>query len=159
MLKRPLRRLNASHFIQTKQMSHRGGQNISVTATNHYPYFTHLPFATNHKTLSLPLNPCRKRKTNQHMEKPKAVDSPGLRFWTCFPWKVGEERKSKKCILKTMTARKKMLLLQREGLGQLPIHRVCAFAIARLNQYVSNSPWNTISPCLKKKTRNTQRED
>lgn len=51
-----------------------------------------------------------------------------------------------------MTARKKKLL-QREGLGQLPIHGVCAFAIARLNQYVSNSAWNTISPCLKRRRK------
>lgn len=32
-------------------MSHRGGQTITATATNHYPHFTHLPYATHHETL------------------------------------------------------------------------------------------------------------
>lgn len=145
-------------------MSHGGGQAITVKATKHYPYFTHMPFATHHKILKhLPLSePFRNSKTNQHMEKPKGVDL--LCLGTCLLWKVGEGSKCKKkekkkgSILKTMTAMKK-LRLQRDGLGQLPIHRVCAFAIACLNQYVSNSPWNTISPCLKKKMKNTQRED
>lgn len=80
-------------------------------------------------------------KTNLHGEKNPCLWSD----WILKP--VSSEqlerrenvtRGEKKNILKTMTARKK-LLLQREGLGQLPIHRVCAFAIARLNQYVSNS--------------------
>lgn len=41
-------------------MSHRGRQTITVTATNHYPHFTHLLYATHHETLgnlSLPRSP------------------------------------------------------------------------------------------------------
>lgn len=49
--------------------------------------------------------------------------------------------------------------LKEGGLGRMPIYRVCAFAIARLNQYESNSAWNTISPCVKQETKSTQRED
>lgn len=134
-------------------MSHCGGQTITVTATNHYAHFTRLPYATHHETHSLSLNPFIRAKQTDIWKNPKAVESLGLE--TCLLWKVGEEWKKKKSILKTMTARKKKLL-QREGLGQLPIHTVCAFAIARLNQYVSNSAWNTISPCLKKKMKNTE---
>lgn len=51
---------------------------------------------------------------------------------------------------KPMTARQR-LLPNREGLGQLPMHGVCAFTTACLNQYMSNSAWNTISLCFTKK--------
>lgn len=57
-----------------------------------------------------------------------------------------------------MTAKKK-LLPSREGLGQLPMHRVCAFSTACLNQYMSDCAWNTIIPCFKKnKTKYTKKK-
>lgn len=47
-----------------------------------------------------------------------------------------------------MTTRQ--MLPHREGLGQLPMHGVCAFTTTRSNQYMSNSAWNTISLCFTK---------
>lgn len=45
-------------------MSHHARQGITVTATNHYRHFIHLPYATHHKTheRSLPLNPFLRAK-------------------------------------------------------------------------------------------------
>ena len=126
-------------------MSHCGGQTIKVVNTNHYPHLTHfplMPHITRHFKISLS-KPHYKTNTNWGMETKQSSALPPLKGWG--------ESKCKR-IQKTMTARKKKLL-QREGLGHLPIHAVCAFAIARLNQYVSNSAWNTISPCLKRRRK------
>ena len=49
--------------------------------------------------------------------------------------------------------KEKKIMAARQGLGQLPMHGVCAFTTAHLNQYMSNSAWNTISLCVPKKKK------
>ena len=54
--------------------------------------------------------------------------------------------------------KEKKIMAARQGLGQLPMHGVCAFTTAHLNQYMSNSAWNTISLCVPKKKKRQQQK-
>lgn len=112
------------------------------------------------------VNPLSMRNKAAILKNPTGISKRNVQdyrdswFWNLSPLNSLEEKmeKWKRIPNSEQWQWGKKLPLQRDGLGQLPIHRMYTFAIAYSNPYMWNSAWNPISLRLKK-TKNTEIKD